>query len=331
MAEHVKLRFRSMDRRSEANATACARLVADGPSASVGGWTKTRPGSLGLLPSGPDPVGERYVLRQPPAAYVDHEAAGRKRRAPLRRLVRALHAALSSSSTMACAIRAVALSAGNSISSASSESVTSFGVPKTVTVPRKDMTPKRVATRNGVASRSAGAEALRRFAFGRGRIGRDLGEQALDNRIAPRVELLTKHAQHMGAPRAIVHDPRPHAGRMQGEAHGVDRREHEIGRTALVKLGQGGIRHDDIPVPVDGEGGIGLVRLKNGVDRGFRRVQRRERALLIRGGEARRQKKPFWSRSGISRHSARRAIISRLGCALPVSRQERCRVELSAA
>ena len=69
-----------MDRRSEANSD-YARRVADGPSASVGGWTKTRPGSLGLLPSGPDPVGERYVLRQPPAAYVDHEAAGRKRRA----------------------------------------------------------------------------------------------------------------------------------------------------------------------------------------------------------------------------------------------------------
>ena len=46
----------------------------------VGGWTKTRPVSLGLLPSGPDPVGERYVLRQPPGAYVDHVAAGRKGR-----------------------------------------------------------------------------------------------------------------------------------------------------------------------------------------------------------------------------------------------------------
>ena len=31
------------------------------------------------------------------------------------------------------------------------------------------------------------------------------------------------------------------------------------------------------------------------------------------------------------RRSARRAIISRLGCALPVSRQERCLVELWAA
>ena len=43
-----------------------------GKRAAVGGWTKTRPGSLGLLPSGPDPVGERYVLRQPPGPYLDH-------------------------------------------------------------------------------------------------------------------------------------------------------------------------------------------------------------------------------------------------------------------
>src|SRR5271157_3331857 len=46
--------------------------------AKVGGWTKTRPVSLGLLPSGPDPVGERYVLRQPPAPHLDHRRAGRK-------------------------------------------------------------------------------------------------------------------------------------------------------------------------------------------------------------------------------------------------------------
>src|SRR6202162_1999089 len=113
-----------MDRRSEAKANSVyTRLIADGPSASVGGWTKTRPGSLGLLPSGPDPVGERYVLRQPPAAYVDHEPARRKGR-PQRASSPPVHAALSCSSTMACAIRAVASSAGNNISSASSERVT---------------------------------------------------------------------------------------------------------------------------------------------------------------------------------------------------------------
>src|SRR5579872_4180438 len=45
---------------------------------NAGGWTRTRPGSLGLLPSGPDPVGEWCVPRQPPAPYVDYGRGGRK-------------------------------------------------------------------------------------------------------------------------------------------------------------------------------------------------------------------------------------------------------------
>ncbi len=42
----------------------------------MGGWTETRPVSLGLLPSGPDPIGEWNVHRQPPEAYLD-EAEGK--------------------------------------------------------------------------------------------------------------------------------------------------------------------------------------------------------------------------------------------------------------
>src|SRR3984957_17137600 len=44
-------------------------------------------------------------------------------------------------------------------------------------------------------------------------------------------------------------------------------------------------------MPVDREGWIRPVRLKNGVDRGFRRRQGRDRALLKRRREARSQKK----------------------------------------
>jgi hypothetical protein len=44
-------------------------------------------------------------------------------------------------------------------------------------------------------------------------------------------------------------------------------------------------------MPVDCEGGIRLVRLKNGVDRGFRRRQGRHRSFLERRREARSQKK----------------------------------------
>ena len=48
--------------------------------AKVGGWTETRPVSLGLLPSGSDPVGEWCVHRQPPTVYLDHSQDFRKRR-----------------------------------------------------------------------------------------------------------------------------------------------------------------------------------------------------------------------------------------------------------
>src|SRR5947209_15551598 len=44
----------------------------------VGGWTETRPVSLGLLPSGPDPVGEWCVHRQPPGPYLAHDGGERK-------------------------------------------------------------------------------------------------------------------------------------------------------------------------------------------------------------------------------------------------------------
>lgn len=45
----------------------------------VGGWTETRPVSLGLLPSGPDPVGEWCVHRQPPSIYLDRPGEFRNR------------------------------------------------------------------------------------------------------------------------------------------------------------------------------------------------------------------------------------------------------------
>jgi hypothetical protein len=46
----------------------------------------TRPVSLGLLPSGPDPVGEGCVHRQPPAGYIGDLEGENKCRATRNRL-----------------------------------------------------------------------------------------------------------------------------------------------------------------------------------------------------------------------------------------------------
>jgi hypothetical protein len=77
---------------------------------------------------------------------------------------------------------------------------------------------------------------------------------------------------------------------MQHEAHGVDRRAQEIRRTAFVNLGQSGVRRNDVPVPIDRECGIGLVRLQYCVDCGFRGIQLRQRSFLERRREAGGQK-----------------------------------------
>ena len=84
-------------------------------------------------------------------------------------------------------------------------------------------------------------------------------------------------------------------------------------------------------MPVDRESGIRLVGLQDRFDCGFRRIQRRKRPLLKSRRKARSQKKRILVPKRNLEISARRAIISRLGSALPVSRHDRCRVELSAA
>ena len=53
------------------SSVSCAKQIQRRMSAKkVGGWTETRPFSLGLLPSGSDPVGEWYVHHQPPAPSI---------------------------------------------------------------------------------------------------------------------------------------------------------------------------------------------------------------------------------------------------------------------
>jgi hypothetical protein len=52
---------------------ACPAVLSQMVGANEGGRLERQPepeNSLGLLPSGPDPVGERLVRRQPPAFYI---------------------------------------------------------------------------------------------------------------------------------------------------------------------------------------------------------------------------------------------------------------------
>ena len=145
------------------------------------------------------------------------------------------------SRTMVLAISIVLASAGKSISNASSASVTSLAVPKTVTVFRNDTVPRRVASKWCCQSLRS-LEATSRLGMGRNRVGRYFRMQPLNDRIGPRLDLLPKDAQRVRAPFHEVHDSWTHSGRMQDETHGVDRRSQEIRRTAFVELWKRRIR-----------------------------------------------------------------------------------------
>lgn len=57
------------------------------------------------------------------------------------------------------------------------------------------------------------------------------------------------------------------SARMKHQADGIDRLAQKIGGTVLVELRQGAVRQHDVPVSVQREGRVGLVRLKDLLDR----------------------------------------------------------------
>jgi hypothetical protein len=94
----------------------------------------------------------------------------------------------------------------------------------------------------------------------------------------------------MRAPLAEICDPRRQPARMQREAHGIDRRLHQLGSDAVIELGQRRVGRDDVPVPVERKGGIGFLPLQHQIDGGACRGERRmlERTLGKDRGVARR-------------------------------------------
>jgi hypothetical protein len=53
---------------------------------------------------------------------------------------------------------------------------------------------------------------------------------------------------------------------MQGEAKGVNRRGQQLRRHAIVNARRGAVGGQDVPLPVDGEGGVGQVAAQDHID-----------------------------------------------------------------
>ena len=166
---------------------------------------------------------------------------------------------------------------GKNDSSASSESVTSTGVPNTMVVVKKLATSPASLTRNGTTICGAGGGA------GRGRPGcaaRGVARTSSSSSIRP-----ASAVSRSGG--AAVDDVRPPLGvasairgaeplRMQAEAQRVHRAGEQRRVDAVVELRQRAVGGDDVPVPVDREGRIGPVAARRMSTRlGARRARAR--------------------------------------------------------
>jgi hypothetical protein len=118
---------------------------------------------------------------------------------------------------------AVASSAGKKASMAGSASVSSSGVPRTVTALVKATSPAVERRRSGTGE---AAEVLerRRPRCDRHRLAAKLVDQARDRRIAGRVELPPRARQQMRPPFLRVDDPLADAVGMSADPRHVDRR-----------------------------------------------------------------------------------------------------------
>ncbi len=155
---------------------------------------------------------------------------------------------------------AVASSAGKKVSIASSETVTSAGVPNTVVVVISESRPASVSNSSGTNISLAVRVALRSSPRWSGN-GFQFGEKLRQDRIAARPDLAPQAFENVRPPLREVGDPGRDAAVPEAEPQHVDRRLQQ----ALIPHASGHRRDgcvgaDHAPVPIDREGGVRRVR-----------------------------------------------------------------------
>ena len=100
----------------------------------------------------------------------------------------------------------------------------------------------------------------------RPRVAGELLHQVGEEGVGRHGDLLTQPLEHMAAPFREIGDARRQPLRVQADAQHIDRRlkEHRIG--ARHQGWRGAVGRHQCPVPVDGEGRVGLVPLEHEVD-----------------------------------------------------------------
>jgi hypothetical protein len=152
-------------------------------------------------------------------------------------------------------------------------------------------------------------------------------------RIGAKVDLLAQPRQEMAPPGGEIADARRETRGMQADPQRVHGRHQQRRIDPLQQPGRSLVGADQVPVPVDRQGRVGLVPVDHEPDRRARRGKRRivQRPLGKGGRETRRQQQQIALACGTRSCSQRCRIIARLGCARPVSTKLRWRGEMSAS
>ena len=165
-----------------------------------------------------------------------------------------------------CSACAVASSAGKKHSSASSERVTSIGVPNTVVVLRKLNLPASVTSWKGTNTFVAGR---RRARFQKVRCWkfREFREQLDQHGISGLFDLGPQAHHQMCTPLGEIGNARRESAGMEAEPQHVDRRLQQRLVHSCEQRRHGRIGRHELPVPVDSERGKRLVSLQHALDR----------------------------------------------------------------
>jgi hypothetical protein len=123
------------------------------------------------------------------------------------------------------------------------------------------------------------------------RVSEDFLVKGFEIRIVRRLDLAAQLRNQVAAPLGQIASPRCKALRMQGDPEHVPRRRQQFGRDTPGDVGDASVRGDDVPMAIDDERRVGVVRgqepLECLADR--RHLARLERALAEDGREAGRE------------------------------------------
>ena len=103
--------------------------------------------------------------------------------------------------------------------------------------------------------------------IGRRRIGAHFVQKIDERAIGGQLDLAAQAIKEMRAPFREIDDARREPLRMQRQPHRIQRRFQEIGGDPFVQFRQRAIARDDAPLPVEREGGVGLLALQHEIDR----------------------------------------------------------------